>query len=198
MVAAFTFISRVGLGNKLISLIHWIFCLWRFNFWILFFTNACFGFSGLSLISPPIAYHLVRNGANITNFVERGVKHPGETSSENFYSAQRIRCDVYMLTVFRKLERVFVSQKRSLKRFDNAANANCDFFKSLKLFDSFFLFPNRLMYLLFSCSEIFPYLVVVIGLENVLVLTKSVVSTPVDLEVKLRIAQGKVFTQSSF
>lgn len=31
---------------------------------------------------------------------------------------------------------------------------------------------------------------VVIGLENVLVLTKSVVSTPVDLEVKLRIAQG--------
>lgn len=39
--------------------------------------------------------------------------------------------------------------------------------------------------------EIFPYLVVVIGLENVLVLTKSVVSTPVDLEVKLRIAQGQ-------
>lgn len=32
---------------------------------------------------------------------------------------------------------------------------------------------------------------VVIGLENVLVLTKSVVSTPVDLEVKLRIAQGR-------
>nr|XP_023416169.1 sterol regulatory element-binding protein cleavage-activating protein isoform X2 [Cavia porcellus] len=39
-------------------------------------------------------------------------------------------------------------------------------------------------------GEIFPYLVVVIGFENVLVLTKSVVSTPVDLEVKLRIAQG--------
>ncbi|KAL7977833.1 hypothetical protein Chor_010785 [Crotalus horridus] len=39
-------------------------------------------------------------------------------------------------------------------------------------------------------GEIFPYLVVVIGIENVLVLTKSVVSTPVDLEVKLRIAQG--------
>lgn len=41
--------------------------------------------------------------------------------------------------------------------------------------------------------EIFPYLVVVIGLENVLVLTKSVVSTPVDLEVKLRIAQGESY-----
>ncbi|XP_073191011.1 sterol regulatory element-binding protein cleavage-activating protein isoform X2 [Lepidochelys kempii] len=42
----------------------------------------------------------------------------------------------------------------------------------------------------YDSREIFPYLVVVIGLENVLVLTKSVVSTPVDLEVKLRIAQG--------
>lgn len=40
-------------------------------------------------------------------------------------------------------------------------------------------------------SEIFPYLVVVIGLENVLVVTKSVVSTPVHLDVKLRVAQGQ-------
>ena len=40
-------------------------------------------------------------------------------------------------------------------------------------------------------SEIFPYLVIVIGLENVLVVTKSVVSTPVHLEVKLRVAQGQ-------
>lgn len=39
-------------------------------------------------------------------------------------------------------------------------------------------------------SEIFPYLVVIIGLENVLILTKSVVSTPVHLEVKYRVAQG--------
>ncbi|XP_069110525.1 sterol regulatory element-binding protein cleavage-activating protein-like [Argopecten irradians] len=39
-------------------------------------------------------------------------------------------------------------------------------------------------------GEIFPYLVVLIGVENVMVITKSVVSTPVDLEVKHRIAQG--------
>lgn len=50
-----------------------------------------------------------------------------------------------------------------------------------------------LSYLLVFFREIFPYLVVVIGLENVLVLTKSVVSTPVDLEVKLRIAQGQAW-----
>ncbi|XP_054714405.1 sterol regulatory element-binding protein cleavage-activating protein-like [Uloborus diversus] len=41
-----------------------------------------------------------------------------------------------------------------------------------------------------SGSEILPYLIVVIGLENMLVLTKSVVSTPMHLDVKLRIAQG--------
>ncbi|GIY33272.1 sterol regulatory element-binding protein cleavage-activating protein [Caerostris darwini] len=41
-----------------------------------------------------------------------------------------------------------------------------------------------------SGSEILPYLIVVIGLENMLVLTKSVVSTPLHLDVKLRVAQG--------
>jgi len=34
-----------------------------------------------------------------------------------------------------------------------------------------------------NSGEIFPYLVVIIGLENVLVLTRSVVSTPNHLEV---------------
>ena len=39
-------------------------------------------------------------------------------------------------------------------------------------------------------SEIFPYLIIVVCVENILVITKSVVSTPVDLEVKIRVAQG--------
>lgn len=34
-----------------------------------------------------------------------------------------------------------------------------------------------------NSGEIFPYLVVIIGLENVLVVTRSVVSTPINLEV---------------
>lgn len=42
----------------------------------------------------------------------------------------------------------------------------------------------------FYSSEIFPYIVIVVGVENILVITKSVVSTPVDLEVKIRVAQG--------
>lgn len=39
-------------------------------------------------------------------------------------------------------------------------------------------------------KEIFPYLVILVGLENVLVITKSVVSTPQHLDVKIRVAQG--------
>lgn len=39
-------------------------------------------------------------------------------------------------------------------------------------------------------SEILPYLIVIIGLENMLVLTKSVVSTPDHLDTKVRLAQG--------
>lgn len=39
-------------------------------------------------------------------------------------------------------------------------------------------------------KQIFPYLVILVGLENVLVLTKSVVSTPAHLDVKIRIAQA--------
>jgi len=37
---------------------------------------------------------------------------------------------------------------------------------------------------------IYPYLVIIIGLENILVLTRSVVSTAVHLDVKIRVAQG--------
>lgn len=39
-------------------------------------------------------------------------------------------------------------------------------------------------------KEIFPYLVIIVGLENVLILTKSVTSTDSRLDVKIRLAQG--------
>lgn len=41
-----------------------------------------------------------------------------------------------------------------------------------------------------SGSDIFPYLVVIVGLENMMVLTRAVASTPLELEVPLRVAQG--------
>ncbi|XP_045470595.1 sterol regulatory element-binding protein cleavage-activating protein isoform X1 [Harmonia axyridis] len=39
-------------------------------------------------------------------------------------------------------------------------------------------------------KEIFPYLTILVGIENVLVLTKSIASTPSHLDFKIRIAQG--------
>lgn len=39
-------------------------------------------------------------------------------------------------------------------------------------------------------KQVFPYLVIIVGLENVLVLIKSIVSTTPHLDVKIRIAQG--------
>ena len=41
-----------------------------------------------------------------------------------------------------------------------------------------------------SSSEIFPFVVVVIGLENILIITKAVISTDPGLDVKFRIAEG--------
>lgn len=41
-----------------------------------------------------------------------------------------------------------------------------------------------------SSSEIFPYLVIIVGLENILVITRSIVSTPAYLPVALRVAEG--------
>ena len=45
----------------------------------------------------------------------------------------------------------------------------------------------------FYFREIFPYLVVIIGIENVVVITKSVVSTSIELDVKYRVASGEDF-----
>lgn len=39
-------------------------------------------------------------------------------------------------------------------------------------------------------KEVFPYLIILIGLENVIVLTKSILSTPSHLDVKIRVARG--------
>ena len=44
--------------------------------------------------------------------------------------------------------------------------------------------------MLCSSSEIYPYVVIVIGLENILIIVKAVMSTPEELEVKYRIAVG--------
>ena len=41
-------------------------------------------------------------------------------------------------------------------------------------------------------SEIFPYLVVMVGMEKVMIIVKAVVSTPPSNPVKMRIAEGLI------
>ena len=41
-----------------------------------------------------------------------------------------------------------------------------------------------------SCSEVYPFFVIVLGLENILIIVKAVMSTPEEFEVKQRIAAG--------
>ncbi len=41
-----------------------------------------------------------------------------------------------------------------------------------------------------NSREVYPYLAMVVGVENILVLSKAVLHTPRDLDVKIRVAQG--------
>ena len=49
----------------------------------------------------------------------------------------------------------------------------------------------------YQSNDFFPYLVIIVGLENVLILTKSVVSVPEHLDSKIRLAQGFFFRSNS-
>ena len=49
---------------------------------------------------------------------------------------------------------------------------------------------NIMVYLSTVFSEIFPYLVVMVGMEKVMIIVKAVVSTPASNPVKIRIAEG--------
>lgn len=40
-------------------------------------------------------------------------------------------------------------------------------------------------------KKIFPYLIIFVNLKNILIITKSVVSTPIDLNIRLKIAQNQ-------
>ena len=42
---------------------------------------------------------------------------------------------------------------------------------------------KRNIHVRFVCSEIYPYVVITIGLENILIIVKAVMSTPEELDV---------------
>ena len=52
------------------------------------------------------------------------------------------------------------------------------------------LSPSSLHHPLRPHSEIYPFMVVVFGLENILIIVKAVMSTPEEFDVKYRIATG--------
>ncbi|XP_064647832.1 sterol regulatory element-binding protein cleavage-activating protein-like [Lineus longissimus] len=91
---------------------------------------------------------------------------------------------LYILFSVRKIE--MVKSKWGLA-LSAVATVVASLFMSIGICTFFGLQPILLGSEIF---EVFPYLVVIVGLENVLVLTKSVVSTPATLSVKERVARG--------
>lgn len=88
---------------------------------------------------------------------------------------------LYIYISVRKIE--FVKSKWGLA-FAAVAQVIASLFMSIGICSFFGLTPTL------NGGEIFPYLVIFIGFENIVVLTKSVVSTPYDLDVRYRIALG--------
>ena len=88
---------------------------------------------------------------------------------------------LYIYISVRKIE--FVKSKWGLA-FAAVSQVIASLFMSIGICSFFGLTPTL------NGGEIFPYLVIFIGFENIVVLTKSVVSTPFDLDVRYRIALG--------
>lgn len=88
---------------------------------------------------------------------------------------------LYIYISVRKIE--FVKSKWGLA-FAAVAQVIVSLFMSIGICSYFGLTPTL------NGGEIFPYLIIMIGFENIVVLTKSVVSTPFDLDVRYRIALG--------
>lgn len=88
---------------------------------------------------------------------------------------------LYIYISIRKIE--FIKSKWGLA-FAAVAQVIVSLFMSIGICSYFGLTPTL------NGGEIFPYLIIMIGFENIVVLTKSVVSTPFDLDVRYRIALG--------
>jgi hypothetical protein len=88
---------------------------------------------------------------------------------------------MYIYISVRKIE--FVKSKWGLA-FAAVSQVIVSLFMSIGICSYFGLTPTL------NGGEIFPYLIIFIGFENIVVLTKSVVSTPFDLDVRYRIALG--------
>lgn len=111
------------------------------------------------------------------------ILYPGEFNYSDFFPLAMtfVALFVYVYFSVRKIE--LVKSKLGI-----AFSATITVISSLSMTVGVCFFFGLTLSL--SGKEVFPYLVIIVGLENVLVLTKSVVSTPSNLDVKIRVAQG--------
>lgn len=133
-------------------------------------------------------YHLHQNLDNVTvadnhNNEILNIFYPGEFNYSEFFPLMMTFLALFFYVYFsvRKIE--LVKSKIGI-----AFSASVTVIGSLSMTVGVCFFFG--LTLSMSCKEVFPYLVIIVGLENVLVLTKSVVSTPAHLDVKIRLAQG--------
>ena len=111
------------------------------------------------------------------------ILYPGEFNYSDFFPLAMTFLSLFVYVYFsvRKIELV-------KSKFGMAFSATVTVISSLSMTVGVCFFFGLTLSL--SGKEVFPYLVIIVGLENVLVLTKSVVSTPSNLDVKIRVAQG--------
>ncbi|OXU21849.1 hypothetical protein TSAR_009631 [Trichomalopsis sarcophagae] len=111
------------------------------------------------------------------------ILYPGEFNYSDFFPLTMtfVALFVYVYFSVRKIE--LIKSKVGM-----AVSATVTVIASLSMSVGLCFFFGLTLSL--SGKEVFPYLVIIVGLENVLVLTKSIVSTPAHLDVKIRVAQG--------
>lgn len=132
-------------------------------------------------------YHLHQNIDNTTDADTLGemlnVFYPGEFNYSEFFPLTMTFLALFCYEYFQVRKIELVKSKIGI-----AFSATVTVMGSLSMTVGVCFFFG--LTLSMSAKEIFPYLVIIFGLENVQVLTKSVVSTPAQLDVKIRVAQA--------
>ncbi|XP_012541992.1 sterol regulatory element-binding protein cleavage-activating protein [Monomorium pharaonis] len=132
-------------------------------------------------------YHLHQNVDNNTDVDARedilSIFYPGEFNYSEFFPLMMTSLALFFYEYFQVRKIELVKSKIGI-----AFSASVTVMGSLSMTMGVCFFFG--LTLSMSAKEVFPYLVIIFGLENVQVLTKSVVSTPAQLDVKIRVAQA--------
>lgn len=132
-------------------------------------------------------YHLHQNIDNNTNVDTPdeilNIFYPGEFNYSEFFPLMMTLLALFFYEYFQVRKIELVKSKLGI-----AFSATVTVLGSLSMTVGVCFFFG--LTLSMSAKEVFPYLVIIFGLENVQVLTKSVVSTPAHLDVKIRVAQA--------